>query len=449
MNITRKALKQLDIWKKSNSRKPLIIRGARQVGKTTLVTMFSETYKQFIQLNLEKEKHRKYFEIDDVKQIVSRLFIENELRDDYENTLLFIDEIQESTKAIKLLRYFYEELPALHVIAAGSLLEFALSDVSSFPVGRVTYLYLHPFNFEEFLEANGKHRLIKELNKVPIDTVAHDSLQEQFGIYALIGGMPEVVLNYVQKKSIIDLPLIYESIWGTYKDDVKKYAKNSTEQKVIELILRTAPTYLDQRITFQHFGNSNYRSREVGEAFRRLDDAKLIRLIYPTVENTFPIKPDYRKKPRMQFLDTGLVNHDLGIQSELIGLDDMSKAFKGALIPHLVTQEFISTAHHTAEKPNFWVREKTQSSAEVDLVVNCNSKIVPIEVKSGKTGTLKSLHQFIDNSPHQFAVRMYAGKFSIENHTTPHGTKYLLMNLPYYLGTQLIKQIEYFINENS
>jgi hypothetical protein len=158
-----------------------------------------------------------------------------------------------------------------------------------------------------------------------------------------------------------------------------------------------------------------------------------------------PVKPDLKKSPRLQFLDTGLVNHVLGIQAELIGMNDLSDAYKGALIPHLITQELISLNNISYKKPSFWVRDKSQSSSEVDLVITYKSMVIPIEVKSGTVGTLKSLHQFIDRCEHPYAVRMYGGEFSVDRTQTPEGTPYFLMNLPYYLGTKLINYLEYFV----
>ncbi len=299
------------MWKQRKNRKPLIVRGARQVGKTTLLHQFGKTYRQYIYLNLEKPIDLRYFEIyEQVKDIVSAILLNLEMDDDYSNTLLFIDEIQESPKAISLLRYFTEDLPELHVVSAGSLLEFSLDQVKSFPVGRVEYLYLFPLNFREFLMALGKKSAQKALDEIPLSATAHESLMDYFHKYAIIGGMPEVVKKYVENNSFSGLHNIYESIWATYKNDVRKYAQNDTEEKVIIHIMNTAYNFLDERITFQNFGNSNYRSREVGEAFRALDDAKVIQLIYPTTDSDFPVKSDFTKKPRMQFLDSGLVNYD-------------------------------------------------------------------------------------------------------------------------------------------
>jgi len=447
LNFKRHITQNLQDWKTDKNRKPLVLRGARQVGKTTLVEQFSKTYKYSISLNLEKPEHRRYFEeFDDVKIIIDSLFLSNNISSgEIKNTLLFLDEIQESPKAIQLLRYFYEELPELHVIAAGSLLEFALHRVNSFPVGRIEYLYMYPLNFQEYLLALEHKTANEQLNHIPIKPFAHKILLDLFNRYAIIGGMPEVIKTYLVNQSISDLPRIYESIWGTYKNDVEKYTTSETERKVIKHIIATAHLYLDQRIKFQNFGNSNYRSREVGEAMRNLNDAKIIQLIYPTTDVEPPIKSDLKKSPRFQFLDTGLVNHAIDIQAQMLGMQDLNTAFKGAVIPHLIAQELISLNTISSKKPNFWVREKRQSSSEVDLVISHKGKVIPIEIKSGSTGSLKSLHQFMERTNHPYAVRMFAGEFSIEKTKTPAGTPYILMNLPYYLGTKIPEYIDYFI----
>lgn len=447
--VFHRALEQyLKEWKLSAGRKPLILRGARQVGKTTLVNQFALSYKHAILLNLEKAADSAYFQdYDEVKTIVESLFLSHNISTDaIGETLLFIDEIQESPKAIQLLRYFYEEFPTLHVIAAGSLLEFAMRKVKSFPVGRVEYVYLHPLNFTEYLEAIGHQAALEQMNSLPVKPFAHPILLDLFNRYAIIGGMPEAVSVFIAKDSLTDLPKVYESIWSTYQNDVEKYTSNDSERNVIKHIMATAHLYVDQRIKFQNFGKSNYRSREVGEAMRNLDDAKIIQLIYPTTDVDIPVKPDLRKSPRLQFLDTGLINHALGIQADMLGFKDLSKSYKGAVIPHLITQELISLNTINSKKPNFWIREKNQSSSEVDLVYSYRDKIIPIEIKSGATGTLRSLHQFVERSDHPYAVRMYAGEFNAEKTQTQGGKPYLLMNIPYYLGTKIPEYIEYFVH---
>ncbi len=451
LNHKRHIYKVLRQWKTNPKRKPLVLRGARQVGKTTAVNHFSKNYDHYISLNLERPQDADYFQnYKDVKTLVDALFLEHNISVKViSKTLLFIDEIQESPEAIALLRYFYEDLPQLHVIAAGSLLEHVMDKVKKFPVGRVSYLYVHPLNFLEYLEAKGQNQALEALYQIPLHDFAHTTLKKLFHEYAIIGGMPEVVNTYLEQNTLTALPEVYESIWLTYKDDVEKYANNNTNAVIIKHIMDTAHLYMDERIKFQNFGNSNYRSREVGEAMRNLNDARVIQLIYPTTVIEPPIKPDIKKSPRLQFLDTGLVNYELNIQASMLVLDDLSTAYKGAIIPHLITQELLSLNTLNYKKPNFWVREKTQSSSEVDLVVQYKDKIIPIEIKSGKEGKLKSLHQFVDRSNHPYTVRMYSGKFSIEEHTTPMGKKpYLLMNLPYYLGTKLEDYIDYFVTNH-
>jgi hypothetical protein len=447
MNIDRHIFRELLKWKSSSERKPLILRGARQVGKTTLIHQFAKSYKNRVLLNLEIAEDRRFFtDFENVHTIVEALFISHNITPaEKGDTLIFIDEIQETPEAISMLRYFFEMEPEIHVIAAGSLLEHAMRKIKSFPVGRVNMLYMFPINFPEFLSAIKKTNAMEELNTVPIREVAHKTLLDLFNRYAIIGGMPEVVRKYVETNNIADLPSIYESIWETYKEDVVKYAANNSEARIIRHIMSTAHLGLDARIKFQNFGNSNYRSREVGEAFRNLDDAKVIQLIYPTTDTSPPILPDLKKSPRLQFLDTGLINHELNIQAEMLAMEDLNNAYKGAVIPHLVAQELMSLNTTKSVKPIFWVREKNQSSAEVDLVVQFNKMVIPIEIKSGKEGKLKSLHQFIEAAPHPYAVRMYSGKFSIEEHSTRSGKKYFLMNIPYYLSTKLNEYLSYLV----
>ncbi len=440
----------LEAWKKNPNRKPLILRGARQTGKTTLIKKFAKSYRHHIILNLEKSSDAAIFNKNlEVKSIVESLFLSRNISlASKGETLLFIDEIQESTGAIQMLRYFYEDFPELNVIAAGSLLEFAMKKVKSFPVGRVEYLYLHPLNFIEYLEAIDHKTALQQIEKVPVEPFAHTVLLELFNKYAIVGGMPEVVSNFIEKDSLTDLPKVYESIWSAYRSDVEKYAVNETERKIIKHIISTAPLDVDQRIKFQNFGQSNYRSREAGEAFRNLDDAKIIRLIYPTTDIGVPVKPDLRKSPRLQFLDTGLINNELGIQAEMLSLTDLSNSYKGAIVPHLITQELISLNTFNDKEPHFWVREKKQSSSEVDLAFTFRNMVIPIEIKSGSEGKLRSLHQFIEHCNHPYAVRMYAGKFEIIKTKTPGGKPYLLMNMPYYLGTKIPEYIAWFIENN-
>lgn len=452
MNFNRLITNRLIEWKNKKNRKPLVLRGARQVGKTTLINQFGTQYKNYIYLNLEKKEDYSIFtDFSNVQDIVEFLFLRFQIsKIDKSNTLLFIDEIQESVNAIALLRYFYEEEKDLHVIAAGSLLEQVIKQVKNFPVGRIEYLYVHPLNFKEFLLAKNQEQIINALNQIPIPNYAHELCKKLFHEYIIIGGMPEIVKEYLEINSLSDLLSVYESIWETYKNDVEKYENNKNQARVIKHIMQTAHLYLDERIKFQNFGNSNYKSREVSEAFKNLHDAKIIKLIYPTNSTELPIKPNIQKSPRMQFLDTGLVNYALNIQAEMLKLDDFSTLYKGAIIPHIIYQELIAEDNITNNELNFWVRDAKNSSAEVDLVIRYKNLVIPIEIKSGKVGKLKSLHSFIESVDHNIAIRVYGGQFSIEKHHTIQLKKeFILINIPYYLTPQISNYIDYTLTKIS
>ncbi len=446
--IKRQLLKDLEVWKSKKKRKPLILRGARQVGKTTLVKMFGKKFDYSINLNLEKSEHRVFFEkTDDVQAIINEIFLVYGILEPKKKILLFIDEIQESPKAINLLRYFYEETPDIYVIAAGSLLENALTSSSKIPVGRVEYLKLNPINFREFLEATNP-KAAQLITQVPSPDYTYGPLLNLFHEYALIGGLPEVVATFIEdKKLLVQILPIYESLLQTYEEDVEKYARTRNEAMIVKHVMRMAPFEADRRIKFQHFGKSEYRSREVGEAFSALQKAGLLRLIYPTSDLVLPGIPNYKRSPRLQFLDTGVINYRLNLHKDLISIKDLHQLHKGKLIQHLITQEYMSIHKYPSFDLSFWVREKKDAQAEVDLVVPSKNFLIPVEVKSGGSGKLRSLHQFIDRCNHHYAVRIHQNRFSIERTKTIKGKSFYLMNLPYYLGTMLPDYIEWFLNE--
>ena len=257
--------------------------------------------------------------------------------------------------------------------------------------------------------------------------------------------MPEAIKQYITDQSFANLGAIYDALWQGYKDDAEKYASNQTERKIIRHVIDSSPNEKD-RVSFEGFGNSAYRSREIGEALRSLDLARVMRLIYPATAVTPPINEDLKKRPRLQFLDTGLLNYALNIQAEMIGVNDLYSVYKGRIIQHMVIQELQAQHDSTLYKPRFWVREKSKSSAEVDLLYPYKQFLIPVEIKSGEQGKLRSLHQFMEKCGHHYAVRLLANRFSVEHVKTPSGVPYLLMNLPYYLGTKIPQYIEWFIH---
>ena len=423
-----------------------MLRGARQVGKSTLIREFSKEYECFIELNLERKEDVQLFEINSAKDIIEAALLRENIFPSGKSLLLFIDEIQESPKAIQLLRFFYEDFPDLHVICAGSLLEHALKEISSFPVGRIQQLVLHPFDFEEFLMAKGNDQILKLFDDSPIKDLAHDVIIKLFHEYVIVGGMPEVVKIYLESNTFTSIQEVYEEIWETYKDDVEKYGRNTTEKKVLRHVIETAAHEKD-RITFSGFGNSNYKYREVGEALRSLDKSRLMQLVYPTINIEPPQEIDFTRKPRLQFLDTGLLNYALGVQSQMIGLTDMNDFYRGKIIQHVVYQQLQAQSNSVDNKLHFWVREKSNSNSEVDLIYQYQQYLIPIEVKSGAQGRLRSLHQFIERSNHHFAIRVLSNRLSVERVKTPAGKAYILLNLPYYLSTR-IPQYARWLTEN-
>ena len=435
----RSAVRELIKWKASDSRKPLVLRGARQVGKTSVVNMFAQNYSQYIYLNLERSIDREIFtKFGSVDEIVRYIFLQySKNLDLIGDTLLFIDEIQIEPKAVAMLRYFYEEYPNLHVITAGSMLETLFDRGINFPVGRVEYRVLHPVSFEEFLGALGETQALELYHTIPFPAFAHDKLLQLFHTYTLIGGMPEVVAKYAQHREVTSLSGIYESLIATYFVDVEKYAKNVSQVQIVRHAIRSSFYEAGTRIKYQGFGASSYNSREMSEVLRMLEKTMLIHLVFPTTQVAAPFMPDIKKMPKLQALDTGMVNYFSGLQKELFGTRDLNDHYQGKIAEHMVGQELLSSNYNVLNAIHFWVRDKKQSGAEVDFLVNFDGQMIPVEVKSGRSGKLRSLLQFLDMSGISMGVRLYAGTFQIEEHKTPTGKPFTLINIPYFLTGKL------------
>ena len=446
----RSILSELRKWAQKEERKPLILRGARQVGKTTVVNQFAEEFDEYLSLNLEKPEDSQLFtSYTDIPNLIrSIFFIKNKKYDPQKRTLIFIDEIQQVPEALNILRYFYEETPQLYIISAGSMLETIFNEKLSFPVGRVEYMVVRPASFPEFLGAIGETAALEEIKNIPVRNYASKKLFDLFHTYALIGGMPEAVAVYAKTRDLISLKSIYESLIISYMDDVEKYARNAKQTDIIRHTIRSAFSSAGKRITFEGFGNSSYGSREIGEALRALEKAFFLTLIYPNTEATLPLLPSLRKKPRLQLLDSGMINYFTGIQKEILGTADLQKIHEGMLIEHIIGQELLATQYSALNTLNFWTNEKKSSQAEIDFLWQHSSKLVPVEVKSGAAGKLKSLHQFMDLAPHNIAIRFYSGEFADTMVSTPgSGKSFRLLNLPYYLGSQIDGYVEWMLRD--
>ena len=441
-------LSELTKWSAKSDRKPLVIRGARQVGKTTVINQFAASFDQYIYLNMELLNERQPFEqFITIETLVQTLFfIKNLSLAKKNNTLLFIDEIQEAPAALNILRYFYESEPGIAVIAAGSMLETLFNKNISFPVGRVEYKVLRPVSFPEFLEAMNENEALKYLQEIPAPAFTHPKLLQLFHTYALIGGMPEIVNNYSNNGDLTALSTVYDSLITAYMEDVEKYASGPSQVQHIRHAIRASFSQAGKRIKFEGFGNSSYRSRDMGEALRTLESALLIALVYPCTEARLPLLPDHKKSPRLQVLDTGMLNYSAGIQKEILGTTDLNKIYQGTMIEHLVGQELLAAQFNALSGLSFWVREKKNSMAEVDYIWPFEGKLIPIEVKSGSEGKLKSLHLYMDTAPHDIAIRFYAGPVGVTIASTPGGKNYRLLNLPYYLVSQTNNYLQWIQN---
>lgn len=432
--IQRLLIKQLREWAQKDGRKPLVLRGARQVGKTTIVKQFAAEFENYIHVNLEQSDDAKPFsQYDDVHKILTFICIQKHITLKEGRTLLFIDEIQESTKAVALLRYFYEEMPELYVIAAGSRLQTILKERISFPVGRVEYLSLRPCSFYEFLDATDNGVLLQMVESLQVDEMYHQLLSDLFNTYALIGGMPEIVASYTRTKDVSSLAPIYKSLIDGYKDDAEKYARNFSQVHVIRHILQTGWALAGTSIQFSRFGGSSYGNKEIHEALELLQKAFLLQLDYPTTTTVVPALPALRRQPKLIWVDNGLVNYSADIQIEYLQNKNLLDTWRGRAAEHIVAQELkVLSDKYLKENLFFWVRDKKGADAEVDFVWIQNSQVVPIEVKTGHNSKLASLHVFMDECPHDFAIRVWNNPFSLDEVRTINGKTFRLANIPFY-----------------
>ncbi len=437
--MDRNINRYLALWAKQSEFKPLIVRGARQVGKTFSVIQFArETFQNLIYVNLDRTQDRALFrEVRTATSLIKDLSVAFQSQITPGKTLVFIDEIQNSPSAMTQLRFLYEESPDLHVVAAGSLLEVKLGQKQfTIPVGRVQYCYLHPVTFDEFLNARNYRQSMTIVEEVTatqeLSAVVHETLNRQFREYLLIGGMPEIVEHYCNHQNVIALEDLYESLITGFRDDIHKYTSPSRAD-ALEFVLENAPKYVGTNIRYEKFAQGNYRSREISEAFRLLEKAQLVALVRPTSATSPPITLRTRAMPKLMFLDVGLVNYVAKITSEFASTTDIHAFYRGQIAEQIVGQSLMALSLQSRTPLAFWNRNKAGSSAEIDFVVPFQGHLIPIEVKSGASGRLRSLHQFIDRCNHSLAVRVHSGPLALEHHKTLKGTSFQLLSIPFYL----------------
>nr|WP_044138410.1 AAA family ATPase [Bacteroides oleiciplenus] len=434
----RLALKALRQWAEKEGRKPLVLRGERQVGKTTLVKIFAKEFDVFINLNLEEKVNANLFTMDvSFEDLLAGIYAKAGIKMGNQRTLIFIDEIQNVPDAVKLLRYFYEKRLDLYVIAAGSLLESLVGNHISFPVGRVEYMALHPCTFTEFLGALGENILVEQIEQLEVSQSVHSYVMDLFKKYMIVGGLPEAVANYAKRKDWVSLNEIFSSLLSSYKDDIEKYAQRPKEQDILRYILIYGWGLAGQRFQFSKFCSSSYKSAEMGDAFRTLEKTLLLELVYPLISTSFPILPDLKRSPKLLWLDTGLVNYVAGMQESLLFTSDADELWNGHIAEQVVGQELLGASFAFGVKRMFWVRDARNSQAGVDFVYKYKSHLIPVEVKTGDNSKLRSLHQFMGESQESIALRLWNGPLTSDLISLPSGKQYTLYNIPFYYAGQL------------
>ncbi|MFH0762037.1 MAG: DUF4143 domain-containing protein [Bacteroidota bacterium] len=304
---------------------------------------------------------------------------------------------------------------------------------------------LQTLTFEQFLQVAGDTNSLELYREIPFPNYGYEKLLKLFHLYCLVGGIPEVVESFASTRSIPRLtPLYDEQMERLFSQAVSVASTQKTRERLLQIYQDTFP-FAATRVTLKGFSDPGFRSREVGRAFRHFEHLHLLRLIYPTTKTSLPWNPDTRRSPRLQLPDTGLVTYFTGIQHVLQDSRDLSAVFNRQISLHIVGQELLASELETEAQVHFWVRQKTQSSAEVDFVIEYAGLMMPVEVKPGEPGRLRSLHQFVDEAPHPYAIRLYAGPLAVKESRTLRGKTFYLMSLPYFLAGKIREHLEGFI----
>lgn len=444
----RFALRYLADWKCRSSRKPLVVRGARQVGKSFLVQMFAaDQFDTLLEINFERDPDAAgLFESKSPRKIVPLL--EARFNRDLKpgSGLLFLDEIQAAPEVFAALRYFHEEMPGLHVIAAGSLLEFVLEEHSfSMPVGRVEYLHLGPMQFEEFLLALGRDKLKALLDGYgpgeSTPEAIHAELLRLFRQFVIIGGMPEAVRSFAETGSYRDSEPVKQSILSTYRDDFSKY-RGRVPHRRVDKVFTKAPQLVGQKFKYSHVDRDD-RAARLAAALDLLCLARVTHRVRHTAANGVPLGAEADDRNfKVLFMDVGLLCRSCGLgAADIEAAEDVMLVNAGAVCEQFIGQHLLYSRPFYEEPELYrWMRQKRSSAAEVDYVTAIGQQIVPVEVKAGKTGTLKSLHLFLMEKRRELGLRFNSdrpslldGETSVAGRARKH---FRLLSLPLYMVGQ-------------
>lgn len=431
--------KSLTDWKDSPIRSPLLLRGARQVGKSWVVEKFGrENFEHLVIINFEQRPElRVCFETLIPEKIISTVELLTGSVVFPGKTLLFLDEIQGCPQAIVALRYFKEQMPDLHVIGAGSLLEFVLNEEDlSMPVGRIQSLYLRPLSFYEFLTAIGREKLRNYLSHItlesPLEASVHEELLKLMKEYVVLGGMPAVISAYIKTKSLLQMQDVQSDILFTYRNDFGKYAKK-TQHKYLSLLFEKAPGLIGTWFKYKNI-DPDVQGRDIKSALQLLCKAGLMFQVLHTSASGIPfITTQNEKKFKVLFLDVGLAKRACLLDTAFLFQEDIMLINQGLLTEQLVGQELlVYLDRKDVGHLFFWIREQKSSSAEVDFVISVGSKIIPIEVKSGTIGRLRSLKIFMEEKKSVIGIRISASPLSLEDK---------VLSIPFYMIGELSRLI--------
>lgn len=406
-------------WKNSSKHKPLLLRGARQVGKSSSIRHLGEQFDFFIEINLERQKQiHGLFKSDlDTRKIVAEISSIMQTPVIEGRTLLFFDEIQECKEVIGVLRFFWEDLPQLHVIAAGSLLEFALNEISSFGVGRISSVFMYPMSFDEFLLAQGYDRLFEAKSNAsaenPLSEVIHTKLVELFRTFVMVGGMPEAVATWIDTKDYLQCQSVHNEIVTTYEDDFGKYSEK-VSPTLTRATLRSVAHQTGNKFIYSRVGQE-YKSGIVKEALHWLVLAGLVIPVSCTAGNGLPLGAEANSNiTKYLYIDSGLLLAMLNISfgnigqlTEQILLSSATDLVNKGSITEMIAGLEVTKCLPTTHRPElyYWQREAKGSTAEIDYLMAKDMQILPIEVKAGTQGGMKSLYYFMEQKNIQYAIR--------------------------------------------
>lgn len=445
--MIRQQQKYLKQWKDRRNRRPLIVRGARQVGKTWLVRSFGESeFENTVEYNFDLEPEKsKIFQSSDIQEIVNLISIDKNALIIPGKTLLFLDEIQAVPELIAKLRYFYELRPDLHVIAAGSLLDLTLSEYEyAMPVGRIEYLYMGPMTYEEFLIANKETGLLEALRdysiEAPLHTVIHEKCLHYLNHYFFTGGMPGAVKAYING-DFNEVMSEHRTILQTFIDDFSKYRKRINTDR-LKTVFNKIPQFIGKQIKYTNISRHE-KAKDLNEALWLLSMANVVHMVYHSSSNGIPLKAEVNEKVfKVLFLDIGLVLSALNLTLlDITTAESTMLINNGALAEQFVGQHLVfQNQFYNVPELYYWTRRKTGATSELDYVIRHRNDIIPVEVKAGKTGALKSMQVFVSLKKPKLGVRFNMDlPTRIRTRTAVPGmesTPYTLLSLPLYMVDQ-------------